>query len=167
MEILEKKLDAESLQKLTEPVRGALRIIKRLTSRGIKRASNDISVTMEEIIAAPLIKWVKPDSENSDLQVVQVASITMDDRAPRLICVAEPCNEGSIFIVFDGNIIPCNHSSSMTIDVLLKLFDVFGIPLPSLLIQKSHPRYSLTMLLLSFRIRRTALASPFGTARFF
>ncbi|XP_062546947.1 uncharacterized protein LOC134212780 isoform X3 [Armigeres subalbatus] len=131
-------------------IRGALRIIKRLTSRGIKRTSNVQSATMEEITAAPLIKWMKPDPEKTNLQVVQVANISMEDRSPHIICVAEPCKEGQLFIVFASNTISCDRSSSMAIDVLLKLFDVFGVPVPPLL-KKFHE-------LVTFYLFRTTLA---------
>ncbi|XP_058446531.1 uncharacterized protein LOC131427393 isoform X2 [Malaya genurostris] len=40
-------------------VRGTLRILKKLTNRGIKRTADDDKLSVEEILATPLIKWIQ------------------------------------------------------------------------------------------------------------
>lgn len=80
---------------------------------------------------------LQPDPGKTDLQVISIATITMTEKAPHIICVAEPCNEGSLYVVFSGNTIACDRSASRAIDVLLKIFDVFALQIPPLL-RKFH-----------------------------
>ncbi|XP_053686634.1 uncharacterized protein LOC128736178 [Sabethes cyaneus] len=114
-------------------LRGALRIMKKLTNRGIKRfAEESTSMSLEEITAAPLVRWLKPDLETTPIQRVKMANL-QNTALPHIACVAEKFQEGTLFLVVYGHIIECGSSSIQAIDAFFKAFDVLGAPVPVLL----------------------------------
>ncbi|XP_058816726.1 uncharacterized protein LOC131680007 [Topomyia yanbarensis] len=53
-------LDIKWSEVQSKYIKGALRIMKTLTNRGIKRTTDDDTVSIEEVLAGPFIKWVYP-----------------------------------------------------------------------------------------------------------
>ncbi|XP_058811380.1 uncharacterized protein LOC131692502 isoform X2 [Topomyia yanbarensis] len=78
-------------------VRGALRLIKKLSNRGIKRTTVLENASMEEIAAAPLIRWksyVRTEIGFDEKLAVQQSSATIIE--PHIICIADRYKRGNI-----------------------------------------------------------------------
>ncbi|XP_055534825.1 uncharacterized protein LOC129724172 [Wyeomyia smithii] len=114
-------------------VRGAPRIMQILTNRGIKRTANDEYLSTAEISAMPLIRWINPDTNRQDTEVFNDHLNDLAQFDPHIVCIAPTFEEGSMFIIFKDNIIPCGCCAIQAIDSLLKSFDVLGQQVPPLL----------------------------------
>ncbi|XP_065088158.1 uncharacterized protein LOC135709697 [Ochlerotatus camptorhynchus] len=146
MEQLKKKLDDGSFDKLTEYVRGALRIFKKLSNRGIKRITNMEHATTDEIFATPLIRWVKfvrNDVGFDELLAVKQSTTSFVD--PHIVCVASRYKRGNVYVTFHEYIIPCGMSAIRAIEVLFKCLPVFG-PKAPLLLRKLNGMLSVNVL---------------------
>ncbi|XP_065084047.1 uncharacterized protein LOC135706360 [Ochlerotatus camptorhynchus] len=115
-------------------VRGALRLMKKLSNKGIKRTIIMENASMEEITAAPLIRWTKytqTDIGFDEKLAVKQSSATVV--GPLIICVADRYKQGNMYVVFNQNVIPCGDSSTRAIEILFKSFAVLGLKVPMLL----------------------------------
>ncbi|XP_065078898.1 uncharacterized protein LOC135701882 [Ochlerotatus camptorhynchus] len=135
MEQLKKKLDDGSFDKLTEYVRGALRIFKKLFNRGIKRSTNMEHASTDEIFVTPLIRWVQfvgNDVGFDELLAVK-QSTTSKFIDPHIVCVANRYKRGNVYVTFNKFIISCGMSAIRAIEVLFKCLPLFGLKAPVLL----------------------------------
>lgn len=72
-----------------------------------------------------------------DVTVVQRHISERSYLAPHIVCIADVFKEGNLFLVFQGQFIPCGKSAIHALDVFFKMFAVLGIPVPVLL-RKIH-----------------------------
>lgn len=107
-------------------IRGALRYMKKLTLCGIKRKADD-DMTVDEFLASPLIRWIKVEGDSSHITAVESYMYAHPDLQPHLVCCADTFKNGKYYVVFSGCILPCGSEADVGIDVLLKIFPVFGI----------------------------------------
>ncbi|XP_055544054.1 uncharacterized protein LOC129729481 isoform X1 [Wyeomyia smithii] len=126
-------LETDWIEVEDKHVRGALRVMKKLTNRRIRRTICNSNLSLAEITAAPLIQWIKPLNNKTDFEAVEHQLNQITHPEPRIICVSTVFTKGNLFIVLKKNILPCGNDSIRAIDVLLKLFAVFGINVPPLL----------------------------------
>ncbi|XP_062533422.1 uncharacterized protein LOC134202454 [Armigeres subalbatus] len=136
MERLQKKLDAGSFKKLTEYIRGALRLMKKLSNRGIKRQCNMQNLSTDEMFALPLVRWASflrnEEVGYNELLAVKQAAMTSPIE-PHIICVGDRYKRGNFYIIFNKHVAPCGTSSLRAIETLFKSFHVFALEVPVLL----------------------------------
>lgn len=114
-------------------VRAALRIMKMLTNRGIKRHAED-GKSMDVILASPLIRWVEVDASKSHDECIQAYLEDHPDLDPHILCIQEELKAGPYYITFHGEVIPCTKLSfASTLEIFVKIFSIFNATVPTLL----------------------------------
>lgn len=117
-----------------EYVRGALRILKKLANRGIKRTANIDYASTAEIVASSLIRWVNFVQLGAGFdEMLAVKQTVTSCTEPHIVCVASRYKRGNMYVTFHGNVIPCGMSSIRAIEVLFKCLPVFALEIPIML----------------------------------
>lgn len=92
------------------------------------------NASTDEILAAPLIRWVK-FSENDVVfdELLAVKQSATSFTNPHIICVASRYKHGNVYVTFSEHVIPCGMSAIRAIEVLFKCLPVLGLETPVLL----------------------------------
>nr|XP_029712422.1 uncharacterized protein LOC115257164 [Aedes albopictus]XP_029724642.1 uncharacterized protein LOC115264755 [Aedes albopictus] len=112
-----------------EYIKGFLRMLYQLPVRGLKRKIDGTPAVSEERMATPLIRWVKPMTNNDDDLADHVRSFLQVE--PHIVCMAQPLQMGQLFVVMNNQIIVKVQNSISAIDIFFKSFKVFGLTIPS------------------------------------
>ncbi|XP_062551511.1 uncharacterized protein LOC134216681 [Armigeres subalbatus] len=108
-------------------LRGCLRILMVLGKRGTRKPIGVETLEIEEQIAAPLIRWIPDHGTALAEQLAKYVGLNVTHKVePHLIT-----NNENYYIYLEGEIIDCGKSSIQAIDVFIKTFCVFGIPVPA------------------------------------
>ncbi|XP_055527428.1 uncharacterized protein LOC129720040 [Wyeomyia smithii] len=123
-------------------LKGLLIFKKKLGNRGVKRvADTNEQLSMEELLAWPLIRWMK---SNGDPENVQVDIYKSNKTDPHILCIGEKQSRGNMYLIFYSYSISCGNSSLQAIEVFFKSFSVLGIPIP-LQLKKIHDFLSIKL----------------------
>lgn len=136
-----------------EYFRGALRIMKKLSNRGIKRTNEMENMTTDEVLAMPLIQWVNfngPEVGFVELLAVKEL-IERQPLQPHILCVADRYKKGNLYVIVENYVIPCGLSSLRAVEVLFKCLTVFGVD-PPVLLRKLDDMVAIN----AFRTRETS-----------
>ncbi|XP_058448993.1 uncharacterized protein LOC131428952, partial [Malaya genurostris] len=116
-------------------IKGALRLMKKLSNKGIKRTTGmENNASMEEITAAPIIKWIRfPHSEVGFDEMLAVKQLSSTIGDSHIICAGERYCLGNMYVIFNEYVIPCGKSSLRAIEVMFKSYAVFGLQVPALI----------------------------------
>ncbi|XP_065090826.1 uncharacterized protein LOC135711797 [Ochlerotatus camptorhynchus] len=111
-----------------EHVRGCLRIMGRLSRKGVKKLPVVMSLEVEEELASPLIRFI-PDSPSALAeQLARYAAYDIENFQkvpPHLI------NQGESFMIYaEGQIILLGTCLVQAIDTFVKFFNVFNYKVP-------------------------------------
>ncbi|XP_058456334.1 uncharacterized protein LOC131433758 [Malaya genurostris] len=110
-----------------EYIQGALVVFRELMVRGCKRLKEDDSMSVEEIQAAPLIRWVEESIKHEHL------TTTTARYEPHIACFGDKFKKGSYYAVYGTESVSCGYSSLNCIDVFIKGFTVLNVRVPTLL----------------------------------
>ncbi|EAT40500.1 AAEL007774-PA [Aedes aegypti] len=126
-------LDKDSWNNVQDrDIKGLLRIFKALTNRGIKRKATNERMQPDELIASPVIRWIRLTDDETDIEALN-RHASRDDIQPHIVCVGDLYRRGPYHIICEGFIVPCGEASLDVVDVFFKMFDVLGVSVPPLL----------------------------------
>ncbi|XP_062534178.1 uncharacterized protein LOC134203318 [Armigeres subalbatus] len=109
-------------------VRGCLRIMAQLSRKGIKKPQFETPMTVEEELAAPLIRSIEESPSSLAVQLAKYAAIAVERGAP---VPPHIINQGNVFVMFvEGQVISLGTCSVQAIDTFVKFFDVFKYKVP-------------------------------------
>ncbi|XP_065082626.1 uncharacterized protein LOC135705004 [Ochlerotatus camptorhynchus] len=114
-------------------LRGALRLTKVLSNKGIKRSSSSQNACITALAAEPLIRWISFNHLEPGFDELLPVRQTQSVAEPHIICVAECFKQGNYYVLFKGSVIACGSSSVRAVEVLFISFVVFGTEVPVLL----------------------------------
>lgn len=115
-------------------IRGALRLLKVLSNKGVKRSSSLQNATLGELAAEPLIRWITfTETQPGFDELLAVKQSQTVSGEPHMICVAERFKKGNYYFVIDRTVVPCGNSSVRAVEIFFKSFRVFGVKVPVLL----------------------------------
>uniref|UniRef100_A0A8D8AD08 (northern house mosquito) hypothetical protein n=1 Tax=Culex pipiens TaxID=7175 RepID=A0A8D8AD08_CULPI len=129
MQELARHVDAETMAKFVEYIRGALRLLKSMPNRGIT-FKGSIGEDSDIVFAAPLIRWIHTDSTKSNDEWLNNHSEEAANQPPHIVCLAPSKLSGQMYIVFNGYSLSVGNLFPYAMEILFKLIFTLKLTIP-------------------------------------